>query len=194
MEHLASGPETPLPHPALSSKPQFHLIRYMRREDVPMDAARRILRDHAQMMHGRMLQMGGPDFSIDDHINAFWAKLEQVLPPHGAYYLATDLSGAVVGTGALRSVQPGLGEMKHLYVAPQMRRSGLGRALVMARIADAREMGMTTLIADTFSINHEMRALYADIGFVEVPPFAESATVGIHAELTPFMTFLRMEL
>lgn len=194
LEHLASGPETPVPHTALSEKPQFQLTRYARRADVPIAEARRILRDHCALMRGRMLSMGGPDFSIDDHIDSFWAKFDQVLPPQGAYYLARDPEGAVVGTGALRTVAPGLGEMKHLYVAPEMRRSGLGRALVMARLADARAMGMTSLIADTFSANFEMRALYKDIGFAEVAPFDESATAGIHGELVPFMTFLRMEL
>lgn len=194
MEYLASGPETPVPHPALSQKPRFHLTRYAWRADVPMAEARAILRDHCVMMHGRMLGMGGPDFSIEDHIDSFWAKFDQVLPPQGAYYLAHDPGGAVVGTGALRTVKPGMGEMKHLYVAPQMRRSGLGRALVMARMEDARAMGMTALVADTFSANFEMRALYKDIGFVEVPPFAESGTAGIHTDLVPFMTFFRLDL
>lgn len=41
-----------------------------------------------------------------------------------------------------------------------------GRALVEAREAAAREMGLTRLVADTLSPNAEMRSLYPKLGFV----------------------------
>ncbi|MEM9392810.1 MAG: GNAT family N-acetyltransferase [Pseudomonadota bacterium] len=159
-----------------------------------MAEAREILCEQTAMMHARMLEMGGPDYDVEIHRRAFWDKFDRVLPPHGSYYLAVDDAGVVVGTGALRSVRAGVAEMKHLFVAERMRRSGLGRALVMARLADAQEMGIRTVIADTFVCNHEMRALYGDIGFAEVPPFAESATADLSPDLREFMAFYRYDM
>jgi len=136
-----------------------------------------------------MVAGGGPYFDIMLHIEGFWAKFDQVLPPRGSFYLAWGPSGALLGTGALRTVSPGVGEMKHLFVRPEARGTGLGRALVEARIADARAMGITTLLADTFAANSEMPALYDKMGFERVAPFEISGTAGISPELVDYMLF-----
>lgn len=99
-----------------------------------------------------------------------------------------------MGTGALKRISESTGEMKHLFVRPEMRRSGLGQALVEARIADARTMGIKELVADTFAANHEQPALYDKLGFERVGPSEMSATGQISPELEPFMLFFRMKL
>ncbi|MXQ08287.1 GNAT family N-acetyltransferase [Alphaproteobacteria bacterium GH1-50] len=172
----------------------FTLRRFTREADVPMAEAKALLLDHARFMHGRMVGAGGPDFDIHAHLDAFWSNFGAVLPPNGSYYLAFDPSGKVVGTGALKRLSPTTGEMKHLYVRPEMRRSGLGQALVEARIRDAREMGLTELVADTFSANHEQPALYDKMGFERLDRPGQASTSAIAPELTPFMLFFRMTL
>ena len=112
----------------------------------------------------------------------------------GSYYLAWSNENRLLGTGALRTVSPGVGEMKHLFVRPEARGMGLGRALVEARIADARAMGLTSLLADTFAANSEMHALYDKLGFERVAPFDEGSTAGISPELVAHMLFFRMTL
>jgi ribosomal protein S18 acetylase RimI-like enzyme len=84
--------------------------------------------------------------------------------------------------------------MKHLYVRPAARGMGLGRRLIDARIADARAMGMTTLLADTFAANPEMPALYDRIGFERTGPSGLSGTAAISPALTERMLFFRMVL
>ena len=172
----------------------FRLRRFHRVEDVPMEPARALLVDHGKAMHARMVGSGGPDFDIYEHIDAFWAGFDAYLPPKGSYYLAHNAQNEVVGTGALKRISDTTAEMKHLYVHPEMRRSGLGQALVEARIADARQMGIKELVADTFAANHEQPALYDKIGFQRVAPSKMSATGQISPELEPFMLFFRMEL
>ena len=173
---------------------KFTLRRFSRLDDVPMEDAKALLRDHAEMMHGRMVGAGGTDFDINDHINAFWESFEAYLPPRGSYYLAYDRDGKIVGTGALKRVSGTTAEMKHLYVRPEARRAGLGEALVKARIRDAREMGIKELVADTFAANHEQPALYDKMGFARVSSSQMSATSQITPELEPFMLFFRMDL
>lgn len=179
------------------SEPDYHvatLKRYMSQDDVPFDVANELLIEHARLMHRRMIEGGGPDFDIMLHINGFWKKFDQVMPPVGSYYLAWSNDGRLIGTGALRTVSPGVGEMKHLYVRPEARGMRLGQALVEARIADARAMGLKTLVADTFAANSEMPALYDKIGFERVEPSSAGSTAGISPELVEHMLFFKMEL
>lgn len=170
------------------------LQRYLTREEVPFEAANALLLEHTKMMLGRMVKGGGPHFDIMLHVTGFWGKFDQVLPPVGSFYLAWSASGELLGTGALRTVSPGVGEMKHLYVRPEARGIGLGRALVEARIADARAMGIKTLLADTFAANPEMPALYDQMGFERVAPFDLGGTATISPELVDHMLFFRMAL
>lgn len=172
----------------------FVLQRYVREEDVPMTDARQLLRDHAVMMHGRMVGAGGPDFDINIHINAFWNGFDAYLPPNGSYYLAHDASGRVVGTAALKRLSETTGEMKHLYVRPEARRKGIAQALVEARIRDAREMGLKELVADTFSPNFEQPALYDKLGFELVGPSEMGTSVTITPELASFILYFKMTL
>jgi GNAT superfamily N-acetyltransferase len=174
--------------------PAVRLQRYRSRADVPVDAAYALLVEHGQLMRDRMVAGGGPDFDFMLHVNGFWEKFDQVLPPDGSYYLAWGPDGALVGTGALRTVSSGVGEMKHLYVRPEARGTGLGRALIEARIADARAMGIRTLVADTFAANPEMPALYDRFGFTRVAPSDLAGTLAISPELLEHMLFFRKSL
>jgi GNAT superfamily N-acetyltransferase len=170
------------------------LTRYRTQAEVPFEAANALLTEHARLMHRRMIEGGGPDFDIAPHIDNFWSKFQEVLPPVGSYYLAWSKAGQLIGTGALRTVSPGVGEMKHLYVRPEARGMGLGRALVEARIADARAMGLRTLLADTFAANAEMPALYDKMGFQRVAPIQAGSTAGISPQLVAHMLFFEMTL
>ena len=178
----------------MTAPPAFELRRFNRIGDVPMEDARALLHDHAVTMHGRMVGSGGPDFEIDDHIDAFWNSFDAYMPPNGSYYLVYDTAGGIVATGALKRISATTGEMKHLFVKPEARRQGIAEALVKARIRDAREMGIKLLVADTFAANHEQPALYDKVGFERVGPTEMSATGQISPELAPFMLFFRMTL
>ena len=191
---LSLNPENTTGMPVITETENFSLRRFVRAADVPMKEARALLLEHAKTMHGRMVGAGGPDFDINVHIDAFWAGFEHYMPPNGSYYLAYTSEGEVVGTGALKRVSDTTGEMKHLFVSPGFRRQGLAQALVHARIRDAREMGLTELVADTFAANHEQPALYDKMGFERVAPSDTSATGQISPELEPFMLFFRMTI
>jgi N-acetylglutamate synthase-like GNAT family acetyltransferase len=128
------------------------------------------------------------------HIAAFWTNIEKVLPPKGSYYLVFSEQGRLVGTGAMRRVDATTGEMKHLYVRPEARGTGLGRWLVEQRISDARSMGLKSLIADTLRGNVEMPALYAKLGFEETPPNQLGASVTLMPHVAAALHFFRKEL
>jgi GNAT superfamily N-acetyltransferase len=65
----------------------------------------------------------------------------------------------------------GLGEVTRVFVTPSARGGGLGRLLMVELEQMARAQGLHTLRLDTRSDLVEARALYAALGYVEVPAF-----------------------
>ncbi len=59
-------------------------------------------------------------------------------------------------------------EILMLAVAPEERRAGLGRALMVATASAARAAGAARLYLEVSVKNQAARALYAGLGFVEV--------------------------
>lgn len=64
------------------------------------------------------------------------------------------------------------GEITRVFVIPEFRRGGGGRALLAAADSVARTLGLTRLFLDTRHDLLEARALYVACGFNEVPPFS----------------------
>ncbi|MDM0046875.1 GNAT family N-acetyltransferase [Variovorax dokdonensis] len=75
---------------------------------------------------------------------------------------------------------PNAAEMKRLYVRPAFRGRGLGRQLTEAVLDAARGVGYSCVLLDTFDDMEAARALYEDLGFVEVPPYYHNPLPGAH--------------
>lgn len=159
---------------------------------APMDA---LLLDYYELMVARLEAVG---FQVQgEHMRAleeFWDEIDSFLPPDGRLFLARDADGALVGCGMLKQIGDGKAELKRLYVKPEARGTGLGRALVERRIDAARDMGLRQLLVDTGSFNVEMRGLYAKLGFAETDLYPECSTYRMAPELLPHLRFFRMDL
>ncbi|RAK86558.1 acyl-CoA N-acyltransferase [Aspergillus costaricaensis CBS 115574] len=89
-------------------------------------------------------------------------------------------SSSPLGCVALRPLSSGqqqLCEVKRLYVAPEARKMGLGRALVSAIVTRARELGYRGMRLDTLRSMEGPIRLYRSLGFVEVGPYYETPLV-----------------
>jgi putative acetyltransferase len=89
---------------------------------------------------------------------------------HGAgVFLVARLDGRPVGCGALRRLGDDQGEIKRMYVVPDARRQGVGRAVLTALEAEARQLGIAALILETGERQPEAIALYRSAGFERCP-------------------------
>jgi ribosomal protein S18 acetylase RimI-like enzyme len=98
-------------------------------------------------------------------------------PPRGCLLLAMQVD-QVAGCAALREISEGICEMKRMYVRPEFRRSGIGRALAQAVIAAARTIGYDAMRLDTVSSMKAATSLYRSLGFKETSPYRHNPLQG----------------
>ncbi|HEY7688215.1 MAG TPA: GNAT family N-acetyltransferase [Dongiaceae bacterium] len=106
-------------------------------------------------------------------------------PPLGRLFLV-HVDGRPAGCIALRPLDEDRNrcEMKRLYLRPGNRGLGLGRRLAELVIAEARSIGYRKLVLDTLADMKEARALYAGLGFREIPAYYDNPLPGVlYAEL-----------
>jgi len=80
--------------------------------------------------------------------------------------------------------EPRVCELRRLYVRPSSRGTGLGRHLTLAALAAARAMAYDRVRLNTLPSMTRARALYATLGFREIPPYRAVLVPGVvHLEL-----------
>jgi DNA-binding MarR family transcriptional regulator/GNAT superfamily N-acetyltransferase len=94
-----------------------------------------------------------------------------LVPPRGAFLVAS-VDGEPVACGAVKPVSPGIGSLKRMWVADRVRGLGIGRRVLEALEAQARELAMTTIRLETNQTLQEAIRLYRSAGFREVARFS----------------------
>ena len=113
----------------------------------------------------------GVDLAFQD----FESELADPLAFHELVLLA---EGTTAGCVALRRIDEETCEMKRLYVRPEARRTGLGRARAESVIAHARARGYERMLLDTLPSMTAARDLYATLGFRETDAYRYNPVEG----------------
>ncbi|HMA39538.1 MAG TPA: helix-turn-helix domain-containing GNAT family N-acetyltransferase [Gemmatimonadales bacterium] len=95
---------------------------------------------------------------------------DDLRPPRGAILVAS-VDGEPVACGALKTISPGFGSLKRMWVSGSMRGLGFGRRMLGALEDQARELGFTTLRLETNRALTEAISLYRNSGYAEVAAF-----------------------
>jgi GNAT superfamily N-acetyltransferase len=108
----------------------------------------------------------------EDGANFFRLDAEEVADGRGAFLVAY-IDGRPVGCGAVRRNEPGVAEIKRMYVTPGARGRGVGRFILDELEAVASQLGIRRLVLETGPRQPEALALYRRAGYVEIPLFGE---------------------
>ena len=125
--------------------------------------------------------------SVDLCFQDFTRELHELpgkyAPPAGrlflAYYNDTSIAERLAGCGALRPFSAEICEMKRLYVRPEFRGRGMGRALTLALITAATEIGYRAVRLDTLPEMREAHKLYRALGFREIAAYCSNPVEGV---------------
>lgn len=187
---MSSSLSRPLP---LADAPLVALVTPY--DAVELDATRSLFREYASAL--------GIDLCFQNFDEELLALPGDYAGPRGALLLAlVDVDAAhprpetpnlfrangalahVAGCCALRPLDSAdhvnAAEMKRLFVRQGFRGLGLGRQLAEAMLDAARSAGYGCVLLDTLDDMESARALYEEIGFVEVPPYYHNPIPGAH--------------
>ncbi len=107
----------------------------------------------------------------------------QYAEPRGALRVALS-NGELAGCCGLRPLDhvdySNACEMKRLFVRPRFRGLGIGRRLAEDILDTARLAGYACVLLDTLSDMETARAMYQELGFIEIPPYYFNPIPGSH--------------
>lgn len=157
----------------MDTRPPIDLIVAQSPEELA--GARALFQEYAEQL--------GVDLDFQ-HFEAELAELPgDYAAPRGTLLLAR-VDGELAGCCALRPIDDvdyaNAAEMKRLYVRKAFRGFGLGRQLAEAILEAALQIGYGCVLLDTLDDMESARALYADLGFEDIPPYYHNPIAGAH--------------
>ena len=145
-------------------------------------------------MHDLSLSISAEPFDSDEArrlVAALDATLTELYPPEqrfgpnlktehledgrGTFVVARNADRAV-GCGAIRLVDPTTAEAKRMYVEPDYRGRGIGRAVLASLEAAARQLGAQRLVLETGVHQAAALTLYRRAGFTQIGCWGEYAS------------------
>jgi len=108
------------------------------------------------------------------------ASLPGVYAPPAGELLLAKRGDHVLGCIALKPLEPpAVAEIKRLFVRPQARGKGVGKALVEAVMITAQRLGYGEIRLDTLPEMTGAIALYQAAGFAPIPPYGSHPYPGL---------------
>jgi putative acetyltransferase len=112
----------------------------------------------------------GYDF-LPDGKDADIRDIDDVYIKNGGSFHVVDDQGEIRGCVGVKRLSDEIAELKRLYIAQECRGLGLGRALCINAIEDARNFGYKFLRLDTTTKSQAALALFRKLGFCEIPRY-----------------------
>lgn len=127
-----------------------------------------------------LVDLDSPDFTA--LVSALVAELDERYPglsdeeppPRDLLVAVVAYSGdAPVGCGALRELEPEVGEIKRMFVVPEARGHGVARRMLEELEAQGRVLGYSALRLGSGVRQPEALALYESCGYRRIPLFGD---------------------
>jgi ribosomal protein S18 acetylase RimI-like enzyme len=107
---------------------------------------------------------------------------DEMVAPQGVFLIGYEDGARPVACGGLRRLEDGVAEIKRMYVVPDARSRGAGRALLQALEASARELGYERVRLDSGPEQIHGQALFRKAGYVEIEPYNDNHIATYWAE------------
>jgi GNAT superfamily N-acetyltransferase len=146
-----------------------------------IDTARRLFRDYRQWLADH----SDTDGSAASRARIGLALIDQQIaelpgaygPARGAVILAFA-GDDLVACGALRELEPKVGEIKRIFVREDHRGPGFGPRLTQALLDRARELGYERVRVDTLPSMAAAKQFYPAMGFEPIPAYWPHPVLG----------------
>jgi GNAT superfamily N-acetyltransferase len=139
-----------------------------------MGTVRRLFEDYRQWLSDHRDTADSADSSVKiglEQIDSQIAALPGPYgPPRGEIILAFERE-EVVACGALRELEPKVGEIKRVFVRADHRGPGFGPRLTRALLDRARELGYERVRVDTLPSMAAAIQFYQQMGFIPIPAY-----------------------
>ncbi|MEH3054812.1 MAG: GNAT family N-acetyltransferase [Patulibacter minatonensis] len=99
------------------------------------------------------------------------ATPDELSPPHGAFFIAWKGEQAVACGGFKRLEEPGLAEVKRIYVVPRFRSRGIASDVLAFVEEQARAAGYDRLRLQHGADQPHAMALYTSAGYHAIPDY-----------------------
>ncbi len=128
----------------------------------------KILPCHDPDLLGRLMPMAKAEgFNFIDRLFSEWFSGTNRFQNEGETLLMIEVGGVLVGCGGLTRQRERLGRMRRVYIDPDFRNRGMGKALVETLVKSARESFDEIVL---FTDNPNAARLYEQLGFVPEDP------------------------
>ena len=144
----------------------------IRHADLPAEAEEitKLLTDYITTALRELHETFGIDDSPTD-VAGLRDSLQEYSDPSKALFVAQDTAGTLVGVAGLRTLEPGVVELKRMYVVPECRGLRIGSQLLDRLLDEAGRMEARTVRLDTARFMAGAQRLYRSRGFAERTPY-----------------------
>lgn len=151
---------------------------------------RELFWEYLQWANAKVDEHFGVSFDIaamlEDDMNA----LDKFMPAKGRLLLGY-VEDQPMGIACLKALTASIGEVKRMYVRPEARNKGLGRALLNQLLEEARRIGYKRVRLDSARFMTAAHQLYRTTGFQEIEAYEGSE---IPQEFQQHWIFMEREL
>jgi GNAT superfamily N-acetyltransferase len=166
----------------------IRIIKADRKE--PAQHIRALFWEYLQWANAKVEENFGVSFDIASMLEEDMNTLDKFMLPKGRLLLGY-VEDQPMGIACLKALSETIGEVKRMYVRPEARNRGLGRALLNQLLEEARQIGYQRVRLDSARFMTEAHQLYRTNGFREIEAYEGSE---IPAEFQKHWIFMELVL
>src|SRR6266508_1646810 len=134
---------------------------------------RELFQEYLEWGNTKLDEEFGVKFDTPALIESTMQHLDSFMPPKGRLLLGF-VEDQPMGIACLKALTDSIGEVKRMYVRPQARNRGLGRALLNRLLEEARQIGYERIRLDSARFMTSAHELYRSAGLHEIEAYEGS--------------------